>query len=77
MPNPPQPQPWFPPDWTGWHYPDPNHPSTQQFPNWAKSRTIPCTLCGAPPGARCVTKNGDLYGVHARRSRKVHNPTDV
>lgn len=62
------PKPWFQPDQITWTYPHPNHPSTNDFPNTARTRTTPCTTCGAPAQAHCVTRNGNLLdGVHKHR----------
>lgn len=52
-------QPWFRPHEINWHYPDPNHASTNTFPRAASvRRNTTCPLCGAPPQATCVTKSG-------------------
>lgn len=54
-------RPWFQTDQIDWHYPDPNHPSTRDFPRVAQARQNPCQVCGAPPTAGCVTRTGNRY----------------
>jgi hypothetical protein len=59
--------PWYSASWPGWHYPDPNHPCTREFPSWAKARRRRCLVCGAPENARCVTKRGATCNNHGNR----------
>lgn len=64
-------QPYFQHDEIQWHYPDPNHPSTRDFPRAAATRiNNPCPTCGAPPRAACVTKHGKpISGRHTARAQ--------
>jgi hypothetical protein len=65
--------PWFPASWPGWRFPDANHPATQDFPYWAEGRRSACNLCGAPAGARCVTRRGGPTSNHGGRG--LQRPT--
>lgn len=61
---------WFPASWPGWHYPDPEHPSSADFPFWHEWRSESgCGLCGAPIGARCVTRRGHTASNHRARHK--------
>jgi hypothetical protein len=55
---------WFPESWPGWQRstrPDPC------FPEWYAMRQNPCKVCGAPPGALCMTRNGNRSTNHVGR----------
>jgi hypothetical protein len=62
--------PWFPEDWPGWSYPDPNHPSTVASPEDSLARAaFACPICAAPKEAGCVSRRGNRVGNHGLRFR--------
>lgn len=61
-------QPWFQPTETTWTY-----PTQISSPTHHHTRTIPCPTCGAPPGARCVTRTGTNTPNHGQRARLANN----
>lgn len=49
------------------------YPTRDESPAYAAARRFPCDLCGAPPGAHCLTCDGGVaYGVHRVRFRAAH-----